>query len=729
VRINFLSIILTLAWAAAAQGQASPPESEKPEQAQQTEQQTGSPADKSALGVHYEYVVVTATRTETSLVDLPVSVQLVKGLEIEQKQYNNPNLGEIVRDLPGVSVGHGNRTTPPWIHLRGTGYFIGRTLYMVDEQPLAEPMMSIAVHPDNVSAAEVLLGPSSSLYGPNASGGAVNVRSASGRDRDAMELGAGYGTFNSWRPRLSFGRAFGNWDWISSYNLDKSDGYQNMPLESGLYLLANGRSSWLNSVNIENQSYTNHYGYQRVGYRSPASGRGFTAGVHVFNMDIYDGRPNAYTDSTRVIATGAFFNPLGGLGMLTARFGYQSRRQDSQSTRGVVKVANAAIAGRFVFAPADANNSWVYDPTVTQRPHTTYTRLPLDFQMDVKMLRGHKITAGYNYMIDQSRSFTFNPDRTQTLAQTKYGINQSAVYLQDQYQFLNEKATLIVGIRRDWWKYHDVYDTGSTNRTPPDVDKAATTYRGGLKFRVTDQFGLRASVGTAFWPGNATWFFQNLSTGNTWREANPGLKPESTYMGDAGVDFFSRSGKTQASATLYVGRITDAISYVYAQHPTLPGVQIVRTSNSDEVSIKGLELALRRQILPNWSGYANYTLNRSRITVSATNKGHQLRNSPDNLANFGLQYADNRRRQGASFYARYSDTRYYDDENTPLKYYFMREYLTLGIKLYKTIPVGGREVTFSVGVDNLTNSKYDAEFINQAPGRFIEAGVTYRFGF
>ena len=53
--------------------------------------------------------------------------------------------------------------------------------------------------------------------------------------------------------------------------------------------------------------------------------------------------------------------------------------------------------------------------------------------------------------------------------------------------------TLIVGLRHDWWHYHDVYDTGSTNRKPPDVNKAATTYRGGVRVRVSDAVGLRAS--------------------------------------------------------------------------------------------------------------------------------------------------------------------------------------------------------------------------------------------
>jgi iron complex outermembrane recepter protein len=694
------------------------------------DEKTGEQESSKNILTRQDIVVVTATKTDANIQDLPVSIQLVQEEEIDHKQFNNPSIGEIVRDAPGVSVGHGNRNIPAWIHLRGTGYFIGRTLYMVDEIPLAEPMVSIAVNPANVGSAEVLLGPSSSLYGANASGGAVNVRSLSGRDRAGMTLGVGYGTFDTWRPQISIGKKAGNWDLFGSYNVDSSDGYKNTDSATGLYLMNNNYPSYLNSVNIEDQYYTNHYGYGRIGYRNPKNGIGFTLGSHIFNEDLYGGRQNSYSYGTRVISTGSFFAPVPHVGLFTFRFGYQSRLSDSVSVKGVLKVANSAINSRYIYTAIDAKNSYVYDSTITQRPHTTYTRLPLDFQMDFRPVAGNSLTVGFTDLIDQSRSFTFNADRTATLAQTKYGIVQTAIYLQDQYRFMNNKASLVAGMRHDMWNYHDVYDSGSTNRTPPDVSQSSTTYRGGLKYRLNDSWGFRASVGNAFWPGNATWFFQNLSTGNTWREANPNLKPEKTLMGDFGVDYINSNGRTQASATSYFGQICDAMSYVYDQHPTLPGVQIIRTSNSDEVSIKGLELSLRQEILTNLSGYVHLTLNRSEIIKSAKNQGHQLRNAPDYMGGFGIEYSDRRKGIGANFYGRFSDSRYYDDENTKLDYFHMKEYLTLGTKLWKSVTLTDRNsITFSIGLDNLTDSKYDGEFIYNAPGRFVEARATYNYKF
>ena len=179
--------------------------------------------DGETIPILRQSIVVTATRTETNVLDLPVSVGIATQAEIEQKQFNNPNVGEVVRDLPGVSVGHGNRNIPPWIHLRGTGYFIGRTLYMVDELPLAEPMVSIAAHPSNLASTEVLLGPSSSVYGANASGGVVNMRSASGRQSGGMTLGLGYGTFGMWRPQLKLGKRWGTGiSWVPTTSTNRT---------------------------------------------------------------------------------------------------------------------------------------------------------------------------------------------------------------------------------------------------------------------------------------------------------------------------------------------------------------------------------------------------------------------------------------------------------------------------------------------------------------------------
>lgn len=676
---------------------------------------------------HTDEVVVTATKTETNALNLPVNVETVTRSEIESKQYNNPNVGEIVRDLPGVSVGHGDRNIPPWVHLRGTGYFIGRTLYMVDEIPLAEPMVSIAAHPNNLSAVEVLLGPSSSLYGSNASGGALNMRSISGSDYTGVKAGIGYGSFNTIRPAVAVGKTAGNWNFYGSYTMDKSDGYKNTDLDTGLYLMRNGKASFLNYVDIDDEEYTNSYMYGRVGYVNPSNGIGFTAGAHVFSEDVYDGRKNDENDGTRIIGTGKAFAPVYDLGLATLRFGYQERDADTQNTKGFAKVANSDINGRHVYTAIDDNNSYVYDPTITSKANTNYSRIPVDMQFDMTAIEDHVFTVGATYIYDDSESVTKNADQSSVLSETKYNITQTAFYLQDQYTFLDDKATLLYGLRHDEWEYKDIYDSGSTIKNPSDFKKSTTTFRGGVKYRINDYWGIRTSAGTAFWPGAAMWFYKNVSTGTTWREANPDLKPEQTKMVDFGFDYTNREKRLNISVTHYRGTIEDAITYVYDQHPTLEGVQIIRTSNSDEVEIRGLELGIRQEVIDNVSYFFNYTNNSSEITKSNKNKGHQLRNAPDYTGSVGVIYNDVLSGIGGRLAGRFSDDRYYDDENTQLDYYHMDEYFCIDAKIWKTVSYGKNSVTTSFGIDNLTDTEYDGEFVYNAPGRFYELNVTYNF--
>jgi iron complex outermembrane recepter protein len=686
----------------------------------------GKDVKDSLKTYHQGEIIISATKTETDIAKLPLSVGQLNKDQINSQITSNPNAGELVRSLPGVSVGFGNRNIPPWVHLRGTGYFIGRTLYMVDEIPLIEPRLIIAANPDNLEGVEVLLGPASSLYGPNASGGAIDAISRSGLNQQGLSIGSSYGTFNSFRPSISIGKTIGNWNFIASYNLDKSDGYKNTDLNTGLYLYQKGVPSYLNSVTIENQDYTNAYYYGKIGYKNELNTFGFSAGMHYFTEDLYGGKQNSKSDGFRIIGSGNIFYTIYDLAKFNLRFGYQELLGNSQSTKGMLKVAKTAINNRFIFTDIDNTYSYVYDPTITQKGKSDNKSIPVDFQSDWYLFEHHQITAGASYIKEMYESITYNTDKSKITSGTNYDIYRTAGYAQSLSDFLNKKLYVLLGIRYDNWKYTDIADSGSTIKHPPDVSKNSFNYRGGVKYIINDEISVRTSAGTAFWPGAATWFFQNMSTGNTWREANPDLKPEKTTMVDLGADFNFFNNTLQSSISFYYGKILDAMTYRYDQHPTLPGVQIIRTQNSDEVEIKGVEIGIKYHLMKDLDIFANPTFNKSEIKKSALNKnnGHQLRNCPDYFGNIGFTYTNNDY-INLRIAGRYSADRYYDDENTQMDYYHMKEYFVVDCKFWKSFDLFGYKFTTSIGIDNIFDEKYDGEFIYNAPGRYIEAGIKY----
>ncbi|MFH0789952.1 MAG: TonB-dependent receptor, partial [Pseudomonadota bacterium] len=235
--------------------------------------------------------------------------------------------------------------------------------------------------------------------------------------------------------------------------------------------------------------------------------------------------------------------------------------------------------------------------------------------------------------------------------------------------------------------------------------------------------------GTAYWPGTALWFYRNVKSGMTWREANPNLKPEKTWMVDLGGEVTLSPCGTLFTATAYYGEIQDMVSYRYDVNPLVSGGTIIRSFNLGTAEIYGLELLLQQKITKELSFLASLTLNHSRLKDSGTNSGHQLRNAPDYWGSLGLRYLKPEWVNAELLY-RFSGDRYYDDENTDLPYFHMEAYQTVDLKLWRDWKLSKKwtlKTTLS-GV-NLLNNQYATEIVYVNPGLYIMADmrVTYHF--
>jgi iron complex outermembrane recepter protein len=125
-----------------------------------------------------EEVVVTAEKREESLQDTPISLVALSGASLEQQGVTN--LNELPRNVPNLQITPApSNAASLRIYIRGVGNF--------DDQLTQDP--SVAVYTDGVYMArsqglasevadlervEVLRGPQGSLYGRNATGGAIN---------------------------------------------------------------------------------------------------------------------------------------------------------------------------------------------------------------------------------------------------------------------------------------------------------------------------------------------------------------------------------------------------------------------------------------------------------------------------------------------------------------------------------------------------------------------------
>ena len=136
-----------------------------------------------------EEVIVTATKRETTVQDIPLSIEVVTGDVLENRGITN--LEELATIVPNLEVGDGLLTTG--VAIRGVGSQPERSieqsvgmfidgLYMPRSRSYRAPFL-------DVERVEVLRGPQAVIFGLNATAGAVSVVSKKHRPGDAFEAG------------------------------------------------------------------------------------------------------------------------------------------------------------------------------------------------------------------------------------------------------------------------------------------------------------------------------------------------------------------------------------------------------------------------------------------------------------------------------------------------------------------------------------------------------------
>jgi iron complex outermembrane receptor protein len=150
-------------------------------------------------------VVVTATRYEEDISDVPADVSLIRQEDI--KNSTAQNIPELLRAQAGIYINDitGNRRSYT-VDLRGFGEAASsNTLVLVDGRRLNEPDLSgvdwTEIPLDRVSRIEIIRGGRGSvLYGDNATGGVINIitkEGAEGFKAGAEVAGGSYGTLRT----------------------------------------------------------------------------------------------------------------------------------------------------------------------------------------------------------------------------------------------------------------------------------------------------------------------------------------------------------------------------------------------------------------------------------------------------------------------------------------------------------------------------------------------------
>ncbi|MEQ8559267.1 MAG: TonB-dependent receptor [Henriciella sp.] len=129
-------------------------------------------------------VTVTATKRTESAQDIPVTVNALG--EVELDQLGVKNFTDYLVQLPGVTAGgsgpgqntiyiRGLASTTPNLTVAGVAGLAPNVSFYLDEQPLAQPGRNLDVYAADIERVEVLSGPQGTLFGSSSQAGTVRM--------------------------------------------------------------------------------------------------------------------------------------------------------------------------------------------------------------------------------------------------------------------------------------------------------------------------------------------------------------------------------------------------------------------------------------------------------------------------------------------------------------------------------------------------------------------------
>ncbi len=170
-------------------------------------------------------VVVTATRLEEPIENIPASVTVITKEDIEKKHAIT--IDEVLREVPGLHISRfGTIGEESFPRIRGSDK--RHLLVMIDGvvvNPAYDDVFDFAdYHVDNIERIEVVRGNYSSLYGSDAIGGIINIITKKPEKETKVSVSSEGGSFNTFRETASVNSSIKDLKFVVSGSRTDSEG-------------------------------------------------------------------------------------------------------------------------------------------------------------------------------------------------------------------------------------------------------------------------------------------------------------------------------------------------------------------------------------------------------------------------------------------------------------------------------------------------------------------------
>ncbi|MGD9898733.1 MAG: TonB-dependent receptor, partial [Calditrichaceae bacterium] len=175
-------------------------------------------------------VVVTATKMEKEIKDIPASVYLVSMDDIKQAEMRN--VETMLQKIPGVFTEDRFHSEYNVVSFRGVGLHSHVTrgiLVLVDGISINEAMGRVdfeGIDLGNIEKIEVLKGPVSALYGPNGITGVINIVTKKAPEKFESKIESSFGAYDLRKFTMSAGGKLGQYGVYLSASDHSTNGYR-----------------------------------------------------------------------------------------------------------------------------------------------------------------------------------------------------------------------------------------------------------------------------------------------------------------------------------------------------------------------------------------------------------------------------------------------------------------------------------------------------------------------
>jgi outer membrane receptor for ferrienterochelin and colicins len=565
--------------------------------------------------IQLESMVITGTRTQHTVKDVPVKTALISRHDITKR--NAANLFQALENTPGIRVENQCQSCNfSMIRMQGLG--AEHTQVLINGQPLYSGLAGVyglqQLSTIDVNRIEVVKGAGSALYGSSAVAGAINIITSD----------------PSMIPSTSLDVQFGN---HQTNRYDIASSMRNEKGNVGLHLFARRLTEGI--IDETGEGSTLMEVHKPDGISDRVATNLTNAGFGLFITDAFmkndklviRGKSIVEKRDGGIITDDYYKNPFtdGTESILTDRY-----ETELNYTKKFSKGSEIQFSVAYVYHHRTATNDSYLNDYMTMHGDTLpdlrdmRPYLASEHTISSTFTWGRKFGAhqillglqGYSDHLKESGMYVV-VDPVSIHAGTSYQSTafkqafETGAFIQDEWR-VNHKLTLVPGVRIDRHTSGEQYTSNQTvfvNDQFPKTSFEETSINPRLaaKYLINKRFTLRANVGTGF---RAPYGFSedlHLCSGSprVWKSSQ--LKPETSISYNYSVDYYG--DQTTISLNLFRTNLRNKIGFTIADAQVASLGYDYQWKNIDDAFVQGIETSIQTKIRKRWTAGLDLTIN------------------------------------------------------------------------------------------------------------------------